>query len=449
MNIAVAKTAAEAKLSERFDAIQETLPGGPAVHEARRNAIGTFAALGLPHRRIEEWKYSDVRATLRSIGDIADAAAKSGLTNEAVDAALGPLADAAATRIVIVDGRHSAELSSAALPPGVDVRAASDAFQADEGRLSGPLAMPQDVDDALVALNAALASDGVLVEVSPDTTLEAPLAVVYLRTNGAPNFIATRNALVIGAGATATIVEAHVSAGDGEGGESSIATNIHVGDGATVTHVKVATEKAVTHLAAWNAVIGAESNYRPFFYTTDVGFARNSLFLRFAGEGSKLDCSGCLLAHGGEHIDNTLVIDHAVPGCESRELFKAVLDDEARGVFQGKVIVRQIAQKTDGKQMAQALMLSPTCEFDSKPELEIYADDVVCGHGSTCTELDPELVFYLRSRGITDAEARALLMESFVGEAIECVEDETVAAALTEMAQGWLQNNWALHRTAG
>ncbi|MEO0793460.1 MAG: SufD family Fe-S cluster assembly protein, partial [Pseudomonadota bacterium] len=137
--------------------------------------------------------------------------------------------------------------------------------------------------------------------------------------------------------------------------------------------------------------------------------------------------------------DNTLRIDHAVPGCESRELFKGVLDDNARGVFQGKVIVQQIAQKTDGKQMAQALMLSPTCEFDSKPELEIYADDVVCGHGSTCAELDPDLVFYLRARGISEPEARALLMESFVGEAIDQIESEPVAEALTEVAQHWLR----------
>src|SRR5690606_8282641 len=150
----------------------------------------------------------------------------------------------------------------------------------------------------------------------------------------------------------------------------------------------------------------------------------NQIFVTFKGEGSKLDCSGAFLAANSEHIDTTLVVDHAVPRCESRELYKGVLDGRGRGIFQGKVIVRPGAQKTDGKQMAQALMLSPHAEFDSKPELEIYADDVICGHGSTSAEIDPEHIFYFRSRGIPEPEARALLIEAFVGEAIEKVEDE-------------------------
>ena len=127
---------------------------------------------------------------------------------------------------------------------------------------------------------------------------------------------------------------------------------------------------------------------------------RNNLFATFKGEGAKLDISGAFLGRGSEHIDTTLVVDHAVPGCESRELFKGVLADRARGVFQGKVIVRPDAQKTDGKQMAQVLMLSEDAEFNSKPELEIYADDVVCGHGSTAAEIDEDMLFYLRARGI-------------------------------------------------
>ena len=154
------------------------------------------------------------------------------------------------------------------------------------------------------------------------------------------------------------------------------------------------------------------------------------MFATFKGEGAKLDISGLFLGRGTEHIDTTLVVDHAVPGCESRELFKGVLADRARGVFQGKVIVRPDAQKTDGKQMAQALMLSEDAEFDSKPELEIYADDVVCGHGSTAAEIDEDMLFYLRSRGIPLEEARALLIESFIGEAIDKVEDERLREAL-------------------
>ncbi len=165
---------------------------------------------------------------------------------------------------------------------------------------------------------------------------------------------------------------------------------------------------------------------------------RNTLLVTFKGEGAKLDISGCFLGRDTEHIDTTLVVDHAVPGCESRELFKGVLADKARGVFQGKVIVRPDAQKTDGKQMAQVLMLSEDAEFDSKPELEIYADDVVCGHGSTAAEIDADMLFYLRARGIPLEEARAMLIESFVGEALDKIEDEHLRAALSAMRwAGW------------
>jgi Fe-S cluster assembly protein SufD len=145
--------------------------------------------------------------------------------------------------------------------------------------------------------------------------------------------------------------------------------------------------------------------------------------------------AGCFLGREAEHIDSTLVIDHAVPGCTSRELFKGVLAGRARGVFQGKVIVRPDAQKTDGKQMAQALMLSEDAEFDSKPELEILADDVICGHGSTAAQLDDGMLFYLRSRGIPLVEARALLIESFVGEAFDGIADEALREALLGIAK--------------
>ena len=151
-----------------------------------------------------------------------------------------------------------------------------------------------------------------------------------------------------------------------------------------------------------------------------------------------MDISGAFLGRGTEHIDTTLVVDHAVPGCESRELFKGVLADRARGVFQGKVIVRPDAQKTDGKQMAQVLMLSEDAEFDSKPELEIHADDVVCGHGSTAAEIDADLMFYLRARGIPSDVARAMLIESFIGEAIDKVEDEALRDALMGISVGRL-----------
>jgi len=193
-----------------------------------------------------------------------------------------------------------------------------------------------------------------------------------------------------------------------------------------------------THLANWLVDLGAHATYNGFQFTSGLKLVRNQIGVTFKGENAQFDLSGTFLARESQHIDTTLIVDHAVPRCTSRELFKGVLEDHGRGVFQGKVIVRPNAQKTDGKQMAQALMLSPDAEFDSKPELEIYADDVVCGHGSTSADLDEDLLFYCRSRGILEAQARALLIESFIGEAIEKVERDDVREALAELARQWL-----------
>ena len=184
--------------------------------------------------------------------------------------------------------------------------------------------------------------------------------------------------------------------------------------------------------------VGANALYRAAQLTPSAGLARNEIRISLEGRDSKFDFAGVALGRNGDHIDTTMEIRHLAPGCQSRELFKTVIDDRARAVFQGKVYVAQAAQQTDGKQMAQALMLSADAEFDSKPELEIYADDVACGHGSTCAEIDPALIFYCQSRGIPEAQARALLIESFVGDAIEKIDNPSIRRAMSEVALGWL-----------
>ena len=444
MNVGLTKTKAEQAFTESFDAVVAKLPGSEAVRELRRRAIGTFAALGLPHRRVEEWKYTDLRSMLREafMPAVGKAAAPSVAD---LDAALGPLAAIDAHRVVVVDGAFNAGLSTSQLPEGLIVKPLS-AVLAESTDAAGdePVRMKRD-EDAIEALNAAFATDGAVVRVADGTSLDKPLLLVFARAGAERKAITTRNVVSIGKGAKVTLFEAFVPlAGAADEDQQNTATEIVLGDGAAVTHVKAIIEngKAV-HLGSASAEIGADASYRAFQLTAGPGVARNQIFVTFKGEGSKLDCSGAFLATNNEHIDTTLVVDHAVPHCESRELYKGVLDGRGRGIFQGKVIVRPGAQKTDGKQMAQALMLSPDAEFDSKPELEIYADDVVCGHGSTSAEIEPEHLFYFRSRGIPEAQARALLIEAFVGEAMEKVEDEAVREALMEMARIWLNKRAA------
>ncbi len=440
MNVAVMRTKVEQALSDNFEAVAEQLPGGKAVSEVRRKAIGRFAELGLPHRRIEEWKYTDLRAALKDVAlpAVGDATR---ITIADVIVAMGPLEGIDAYRVTFVNGTYRPELSNIKGAAGLEMKP-----------LAGALADAQDKvgenltrfggpgDDVLIALNTAYMTDGAVLRIAPGKALAKPLLVLFVRAGSERRLIATRNMISVGRGASATIVEAFLTLPGAAGaGQANTATEIVVGEGAAVSHVKCALEAGAVHLASSVIALDTNATYRGFQLTAGPALARNQIFATFNGEGGKLDLSGAFLGRGGDHIDSTLVVDHAVPRCESRELYKGVLDDEAKGEFQGKVIVRPHAQKSDGKQMAQALMLSPDAEFDSKPELEIYADDVVCGHGSTSAEIDDDHLFYCKSRGIPEQQARALLTEAFVGEAIEKVENEAVREALMSMARQWLK----------
>jgi Fe-S cluster assembly protein SufD len=434
MTVALTRTKAEQAFPEMFEAVAARLPGGVTVAEARKAAIGAFVGLGLPHRRLEEWKYTDLRSALKEAlpPALRDAAP---VTREQIDAALEGLATLDAHRAVFVNGAYRSALSDAEAE-GLQMAAlASTLNKPDRGLGDGLMRASAPGQEAVVALNTAFMTDGAVVRVAEGAKLAKPLLLVFVRAGREPRLVTVRNTLDIGAGAQATVIEAYVALPGAAAGQVNALSQISVGAGAGLVHGKLTLEGAgSTHLAGWQASLGAQAAYRAFQLTAGTGLVRNHLAPTFAGEGGKLDFAGCFLGRDAEHIDTTMVVDHAVPGCTSRELMKGVLAGRARGVFQGKVIVRPDAQKTDGKQMAQALMLSEDAEFDSKPELEILADDVVCGHGSTAAQLDDDMLFYLRSRGIPLAEARALLIESFVGEVFDRIEDERVREALSAIA---------------
>jgi Fe-S cluster assembly protein SufD len=335
--------------------------------------------------------------------------------------------------IVFVDGTYRPDLSQSSEIRGLEIIPLAQALgKPGVGLLHDEL--PSHA--AVIALNTAFVTDGAVVRVAQGTELAKPILLIFARASAEGRLVTTRNILTVGVDASVCVVEAHVVLKGAGVGQDNALGDISVGEGAQLTHVKVALSGAGTHHLSTAIVrLNAGGNYRSFQFTADTAFARNSTFLTYVGEDAKADLSGVFLARGTEHIDSTLVVDHAVPSCESRELFKGVLDGRGRAVVQGKVIVRPDAQKTDGKQMAQALMLSEDAEFDSKPELEIYADDVVCGHGSTSAEIDCELLFYMRSRGLDVETARALLIESFIGEAIDKIEDEAVREAVMALAK--------------
>ncbi|CCB64328.1 Fe-S cluster assembly protein SufD [Hyphomicrobium sp. MC1] len=439
MNVAVMKTKAEQAISESFEAAAGKLPGTDVVRERRAQAIGAFSGLGLPHRRIEEWKYTDLRANVKDIFPAAlDDATP--LTIAELIVALGPLAHVDAHRIVFVNGHHRAGLSDFADAAGFEVAALGELLATATEDVSAALVSTPEGGDAIETLNTAFMTDGAVVRVTEGASVAKPLLIVFVRAGAEASSVAVRNFVTVEAGASASVIEAHVVLpGAEQDVQLNALTDVVVGKGATLHHAKVAVDEGkALHLSNCDVTLDADATYRSFQFSAGLGLARNGLNVIFEGEGGKIDLSGAYLARRAEHIDTTLVVDHAVPRCESRELFKGVLEDHGRGVFQGKIIVRPDAQKTDGKQMSQALMLSEDAEFDSKPELEIYADDVVCGHGTTAAELDPDLLFYCRSRGIPEKEARALMIESFIGEAIEKVENEQLRGALAAYATQWL-----------
>jgi Fe-S cluster assembly protein SufD len=260
---------------------------------------------------------------------------------------------------------------------------------------------------------------------------------LFVTTAGEPSTLTTRNVVVLEEGACATIIETHLGGADAYVANSL--TEARLGKGSRLDRVKLEAEgPAAIHLANFHADVGEGATLRDFTLTVGGRAVRQQGFVTITGEGADIGVSGAYLLDGRQHADTRLVVDHAVPHGTSRELFKCVMDGNSRGVFQGKVTVRPGAQKSDGKQSSHGLLLSETAEFDAKPELEIYADDVICGHGATSGELDETMLFYLNSRGIPEVEAKSLLIAAFVGEAFDTVNNEAVRDELTRLTGEWL-----------
>ncbi|TDT92751.1 iron-regulated ABC transporter permease protein SufD [Azorhizobium sp. AG788] len=439
MNAPVAiKTEAEQGLASAFAAAQPTLPGGPGVSAARLAAFEAFNRVGLPHRRVEAWKYTDLRRLMRDAKPLAplpDAAAKA----EAGSAG-ALLAGLGLRRLVVVDGSFAPELSDLAdLEPGLTIRPMAEVFGED-----GPL-LPDSLRDALpdvepaLALNAAFARDGVFIGVAPGAVVARPIHVAFITTGDTPQAVFSRSRVVLGVEAQLALVETH-EAKAGVEHQVNVALGLLVGDKAQLDHVKVTGEgSAVLHVGSLVASVGAQARFGSCGFTLGGATVRNQLYVRLVGETTELNLAGASLLGGKQHADTALFLTHAAPGSTSREVFKAVVDDKAEAAFQGRITVEQAAQQTDARMMSRALLLSEEAEAYSKPELEIFADDVQCGHGATVGTLDEQLKFYLMARGIPAKEAEALLIQAFIGEVLDGIAHEGVREALTAATVSWLE----------
>jgi Fe-S cluster assembly protein SufD len=411
---AIARTAAETTLAEQFASLCGAAPSPP-----REAAFRRFEEAGLPTRRLESWHYTDLRAALASVAPLA--AAPGAAAIRAAGRTLASLPRAGATRLALVDGRFVAALSDPP-PPGVAVSP------------DPPEAPTATEADAMLALDVALTLGGLALAVEPGAQAP-PIEIVHFCSDAA-EAVYSRLAIALRAGARAAVVERFVGAGPSAQRHHS--TWIDLAPDAKASHVASIEDGAGLHVESQVAQLAERAELDAFGFVSGGALARRQIFAALSGERARIGLAGLSLVDGRRHADTTLEVVHAAPEGQSREFFRSIVADEGTGVFQGKVVVRPGARKSDGAMKSQAILISPQAAMNNKPELEILADDVVCGHGATVGALDPEQVFYLQSRGLPRSEAEAMLLEAFAAEAIARVGEPEFAEILLSMTRAWL-----------
>ncbi len=404
-----------------------TMPEGGCLTEARKAALSRVQTLGLPGRRDEYWKYT--RPDTLTAAEAPRAAV--------FDAGEAPMfSEFDRIKIVFVDGVFDADASDELALEGIsidriadicakDIHWAKDLYGVLEARGQTPVARP------LAALNTAFAQDGVAIRVTG--TPSKPVSLIYRHASEDSDAI-LHHVIRVESGATATILENGPAAS-----RFNKCMEIDVADGGSLHLVRAQgrdhERRAATHLFAR---LGTESVFKSFTLTVNGVLTRNEAVIELTGDDAVAHIAGACVGDGDFHHDDTVFITHDAVNCESRQVFKKVLRNGATGVFQGKILVKEGAQKTDGYQISQSLLLDEDSQFLAKPELEIYADDVACSHGSTSGAIDEEGLFYLRSRGVPHGEATDLMTLAFLAEAVEEIEDADIAANVVDRLEGWL-----------
>lgn len=431
--VTLMKTPAETGLAQAFETVKATLPGDV---ESRAQAFELFARNGLPHRRVEEFKYTDLRALMREVAPFAKAPS----AEEAKAALQGAktLAGIKALQVPFVNGhfvRDAVDFKN--LPEGVEIVPLAEALATGHDWLARLSPVEWARQNPVYQLNSSFMADGVMIRVAGQVT--TPVHLRFVTSSASAVATATRVLMLIEDGASVKLLETHEST-HGANHQPNDVVELIAGDRTNVRHVRVNAEgDQALALSTFALKIGAEASFNSINVVAGPAASRHQVFAILNGENTTVQINGATMLKGRQHGDSTLVVEHAAPHCESRELFKTVVDGEATGVFQGKIIVPHHAQKTDGRMMSAALLLADGAAMNNKPELEIFADDVQCAHGATCGQLDEDLLFYLMARGLPKKEAESLLIQAFLGEAIEFVDNEEVREALVHTVEEWLK----------
>jgi Fe-S cluster assembly protein SufD len=395
---------------------------GDAVASKRRAAIDRFEALGFPTKQWESWKYTSLKTTLATeYTTVPPFASASQHALEFKDLESYFLDELDAYRVVFVNGVYSSWLSSTT-HQGIDVCTLGSSWRKNPEWLAENFAALDELDEPLVLLNRALAREGALVHVPKNTAADKPIQIFYFTTADEPLFAQVRNIVVVESGARVEIVERH-QALNGKAHWTNAVTEIRVAPNAHVRYTKLQNDLSTATLTDATFVHqAADSTAVVNTFSFGGKLTRNDLRFHLAGSNAEAHLHGLTLINGDEHVDHRTFVDHAVPHCTSREVYKGVYDGRSHGVFNGQIMVRPQAQKTLAFQQNDNLLLNDRAQIDTKPQLEIFADDVKCSHGCTVGQLDTDALFYLRARGIPETEARALLMLAFANDALAQVE---------------------------
>ncbi len=417
--------------------------GPPWLHELRREGIDRFAALGFPSLKEEEWRFTRTRPIAEvDFRLAAEARPQDGamLTSRTFD-------DSQCHRLVLSNGRFDPRLSrTSELPRGVRIGALAEAMRDNGDRIRELLKRGTRDSQRFAALNTAFLSDGVYIEIAEGVVLDRAIHVIHATTpSSAPTMTHPRVVIVAGKNSDAVVVESFFGAGDGSYFTNAVA-QIDVGENAGLRHYRVQREStAAFHVGFQHATLSKSARFSTLSVTMGGSLVRNDIHTLLEGEGIDARVDGLYLAGARQHVDNHTFIRHGQPHCHSFELYKGILDDKARGVFNGRIFVDPVAQKTDAKQENNCMLLSDEARINSNPQLEIFADDVKCTHGAAIGKTDDTAIFYLRSRGIPHAEARDLMVYAFASEVLERIELESLKRRLESDLFDWLQASRTAH----
>ena len=419
---------------EAFEALNSAAPLPERFASLRRDGLEQFGALGFPTTKNEDWHFTSVSRIAEQPFTLV-ASPSGAVTREQIERFGFGEASRAWHTFVFVNGRFASELSSTGkLPNGVRVSDLATAWTQAPELLDGLGELASSETQSFTALNTAFLHDGAAIVVADGVKVAQPIHLVFVvDATAAKTMMHPRTLIRVGTGADATVIESFVATSDAMAFTNAVG-EVFVGDGATLRHYKIQREgQRAFHVGTTEVTQGRDSHYVSFSFATGGALSRTNVYTRLDGPGCGVTLNGLYLLDGEQHCDHQTLVVHAQPNCFSRELYKGILDGRSHGVFNGKVYVHPIAQQTDGKQTSKTLLLSETAHIDTKPQLEIFADDVKCTHGATVGQIDQQALFYMKSRGVGAEDARRLLTYAFAADALETIEIDAVREVLERM----------------